>query len=80
MKLSQNQVYQQGGGYIRIVVLNRLQVQYKAITDLLSGAGEHHHVSKKNFCRLIKGARLLTQEEVREIWRTPPAGQETGPA
>ncbi|HWB58267.1 MAG TPA: hypothetical protein VG733_02200 [Chthoniobacteraceae bacterium] len=52
--------------------LARLQVQYKGIKNLLSGEGEHHHVSKKAFCRLIKGAKLLTQEEVREIWRTVP--------
>lgn len=72
MKLSQNQVYKQGDEYIRIVQLSRLQVQYKGIKNLLSGEGEHHHVSKKVFCRLIKGAKLLTQEEVREIWRTVP--------
>ena len=72
MKLAQNQVYKQGDEYIRIVQLARLQVQYKGIKNLLSGEGEHHHVSKKAFCRLIKGAKLLTQEEVREIWRTVP--------
>lgn len=83
MKLAQNQVYLQNGEYIRIVELERLQVRYKAIKDLLSGAGEHHYVSKKEFCRLIKGAKLLTQEEVREIWRTPdprrPDPFRTGP-
>ena len=72
MKLAQNQVYKQGDEYIRVVELSRLQVQYKGIKNLLSGEGEHHHVSKKTFCRLIKGAKLLTQEEVREIWRTVP--------
>ena len=68
MKLAQNQIYQQGAQYLRIVHLERLEVQYKAVTNLLTREGEHHHVSKKEFCRLIKGARLLTQDEVRQIW------------
>lgn len=68
MKLAQNQVYKQGDTYLRIVHLERLKVQYKAVTNLLTRDGEHHHVSKKEFCRLIKDARQLTQAEVRNIW------------
>ena len=70
MKLAQNQVWKQGDEYLRIVHLERLEVKYKVITNLLAGTGTHYHVSKKEFCRLIKGARLLTQAEVREIWLT----------
>ncbi len=68
MKLAQNQVWKQGEEYLRIVQLERLEVRYKLSTNLLTGAGTRHHVSKKEFCRLIKGATLLTQEEVRAIW------------
>jgi hypothetical protein len=68
VKLAQNQVWKRGDEYLRIVRLERLEVQYKAITNLLSGDGTHHHVSKKEFSRLIKGATLLTQAQVREIW------------
>jgi len=68
VKLAQNQVWKQGDEYLRIVRLERLEVQYKAIRNLLSGEGTHHHVSKKEFSRLIKGATLLTQAEVRELW------------
>ena len=68
VKLAQNQVWKQGDEYLRIVHLERLEVQFKAVQNLLTGAGEHRHVSKKEFCRLIKGARLLTQAEVRKIW------------
>ena len=68
MKLAQNQVWKQGKEYLRIVRLERLEVQYKAIKNLLAGEGTHHHVSKKEFCRLIKGATLLTQAEVRKVW------------
>ena len=72
MKLAQNQVYRKGGEYIRIVELDRREVQYKAVTNLLTREGSHHRVSKKEFCRLIKGTALLTQEEVREIWLVSP--------
>jgi hypothetical protein len=68
MKLAQNQVWKKGGEYIRIVHLERLAVKYKALKKLLTGEGAHHQVSKKEFCRLLKGATLLTHEEVREIW------------
>jgi hypothetical protein len=68
MKLAQNQVWKQGEQYLRIVQVERREVRYKAITNLLAGTGEHHHVSKKEFCRLIKNATLLTPSEVREAW------------
>ena len=68
IRLAQNQVWKQGDEYLRVVHLERLEVQYKAITNLLSGDGTHHHVSKKEFCRLVKGATLLRPDEVREIW------------
>ena len=72
MKLWQNQVWKQGDKYLRIVELERLEVQYKDVENLLTRVGVHHRVSKKEFCRLIKGATLLTQEEVREIWTQSP--------
>lgn len=69
MKLEQNQVWKQGGEYYRIVQLERLEVRYKQVGDFGTGEGSHHHVSKKEFCRLIKGATLLTQDEIRELWQ-----------
>jgi hypothetical protein len=76
MKLAQNQVYRQGDQYLRIVQLGRLEVQYKAVRNLLTGEGTHHRASKKEFCRLLKGARLLDQSEVREIWTQSPTSAE----
>lgn len=64
MKLQQNQVWQVGDEYLRIVHLERLEVEYKRVPDLGALKGEHHHVSKKAFCRLIKEGRLLTQSEI----------------
>lgn len=64
MKLRQNQVWKQGGEFLRIVVLERLEVRYKAMNNLATGEGKHHSVTKKEFCKLIKGATLLTASEV----------------
>ncbi len=59
MKLQQNQIWLKGGEYFRIVQLGRLEVQYKTMTDLLSGRGPHQQVTKKEFCRWLKGAVLM---------------------
>ena len=61
MKLCQGQVWKQGGEYIRIVRLERLAVEYKSMTRLNSKEGTRHQTSKKDFCRLLKKARLLTR-------------------
>ncbi len=61
MRLEQNQIWKAGDIYMRIVRLERLEVEYKSLADLNSADGLHRHVSKKEFCRLIKGATLLGQ-------------------
>ncbi len=59
MKLQQNQVWQQGDTFYRIVELKRLSVEYKALKDITTRDGTHRTVTKKEFCRLIKGATLV---------------------
>jgi hypothetical protein len=59
VKLQQGQIWKRGDEHLRVVELQRLEVKYKAMKDLESGAGTHHHVTKKEFCRLIKGATLF---------------------
>jgi hypothetical protein len=59
MKLCQGQVWKQGAEYIRIVRLKRLEVEYKSMTNLAGGAGTKIVTSKKDFCRLLKGAHQL---------------------
>ena len=59
MRLNQNQVWQTGDQYIRIVRLERKAVEYKQTKDSVSVAGPHLHATKKDFCRLLKGATLL---------------------
>jgi hypothetical protein len=59
MKLCQGQVWKSGKQYIRIVKLERLAVAYKSMPNLGNKEGTLHQTSKKDFCRLLKGAHLL---------------------
>jgi len=59
MKLCQGQIWKHGGEFIRIVRLERLEVEYKSMTSLAGKEGTKHITSKKDFCRLLKGARLV---------------------
>lgn len=59
MKLKQGQIWKKGDDYFRIVKWERTEIVYKAMVDPLSKAGEVHTVTKKEFCRLLKGAELL---------------------
>ena len=60
IKLRQAQVWKQGGEYLRIVRLERLEVEYKSTTSLAAKKGIHRKVSKKEFCRLLRSASLLS--------------------
>ena len=64
MKLQQGQVWKRGEEFIRIVRLDRLEVEYKSMTDLTSKTGTHHRTRKKEFCRLLKTAPLLPPAEI----------------
>ncbi len=63
MKLHQNQLWRQGGDLYRIVTLERLSVGYKKIDEAHAEGGTHHVATKKEFCRLIKGAVAVSGEE-----------------
>lgn len=77
MKLQQNQVWRQGDHYLRIVQLQRLTVDYKLMQDPAKKEGSHHHATKKEFCRLLKGAVLvLPGEKPSPAAEKPPANQE----
>ena len=75
MKLCQGQVWKQGPQYIRIVRLERLEVEYKAMTSLTTKEGALQVTSKKDFCRLLKGAHLLSPGK-----KILPVGNDAGPA
>jgi hypothetical protein len=59
MKLQQGQLWKKGDEFYRIVQWARLAIEYKVMSDPESGEGTLHQVSKKEFCRLIKGAELI---------------------
>jgi hypothetical protein len=56
--------WKQGKEYIRIVRLERLEVEYKSLASLASKEGTKHVASKKDFCRLLKQARLLQRDKI----------------
>ena len=64
MKLCQGQTWKLDQQYIRVAHLERLAVEYKIINNLVTKQGTRQRVTKKEFCRLIKNARLLTPQEV----------------
>jgi len=67
MKLCQGQTWKLDQQYIRVAHLERLAVEYKIINDLSTKAGTRQRVTKKEFCRLIKNAKLLTAQEVAAV-------------
>ncbi|MEX2577944.1 MAG: hypothetical protein WD342_02710 [Verrucomicrobiales bacterium] len=63
MKLHQNQLWRKGGDLYRIVQLERLSVDYKKLDFENSEEGTHHSVTKKEFCRLIKGSEEVVEKK-----------------
>jgi hypothetical protein len=59
MKLEQGQLWKKGYEYFRIVECERLAVKYKALENPFAKEGEMHQVTKKEFCKLLKDAKLL---------------------
>ena len=59
MKLEQGQIWKQGEVYYRIVEWARLHIEYKQMKDPATKQGTFHQLSKKEFCRLLKGAVLI---------------------
>ena len=55
--------YESASVYLRIVDLERLSVSYKEMLKPGTKDGHHKNASKKAFCRLIKGAVLVSEYE-----------------
>lgn len=62
MKLEQGQIWKQGDDYLRIVEWARLSIEYKLMKNPTTKEGTLHKVTKKEFCRLLKGAELMKPE------------------
>jgi hypothetical protein len=63
MRLFQDQVYQKGDQFIKIVRLDRYEVEFKTTTGGTKGEGEMTVLAKKPFCRLLKGMTLVVPEK-----------------
>ena len=62
MKILQGQIWKKDEEYYRVVERERLSVTYKIMVDPVEGEGTTHLITKKEFCRMLKGAELLTEE------------------
>lgn len=62
MKLEQGQIWRKGDDHYRIVTWARMSIEYKHLKDPASREGTLHTVTKKEFCRLLKGAALVQAE------------------
>ena len=78
MKLEQGQIWKKGDEYLRIVEWARLSIEYKVMKDPVTKEGTMHRASKKEFCRLLKGAVLMVPEKQSETDDvSPEASPET---
>lgn len=60
MRLAQDQIWKKDDEYLRIVEWARMSIVYKLIDSPTSKKGTLHKATKKEFCRLLKGAELVT--------------------
>lgn len=60
LPLQQNQLWNQSGRYLRIIRLERLEVEYREQESPEAKSGPPVCVTKKEFCRLIKDAELVS--------------------
>lgn len=59
MRIFQDEVYQKGGKFLRIVRLDRYEVEFKTMDGDPKGPGGLTTLPKKEFCRLLKGMTLV---------------------
>jgi len=59
MRIYQDEIYQKGEKFIRIVRLDRYEVEFKTASGDPKGAGSVSVLPKKEFCRLLKGMTLV---------------------
>ena len=58
MKLKQGQVWKKNNHYYRITKWSRLMIRYKLAYSIHAPEEPVAEVSKKEFCRIIKGGEL----------------------
>lgn len=63
MRLYQDEIYQKGEKFIRIVRLDRYEVEFKATVGDPKAPGDLTVLPKKEFCRLLKGMTLVPRKK-----------------
>lgn len=58
MRLEQGQIWEKGEDFILITKWERHFIEYKTMKDLETREGSLNELTKKEFCRLLKGAKL----------------------
>lgn len=59
VRLFQDQLYRQGERFLRIVRLDRYEVEFKTMAGDPKGEGTLAVLPKKEFCRHLKGMKLV---------------------
>ena len=59
MRLFQDQVYRKGERFLKIIRLDRYEVEFKSGDGNLKEGGAAVVLPKKEFCRLLKGMELV---------------------
>lgn len=59
MRIYQDELYRKGGKFVRILRLDRYEVEYKTTEGDPKGEGMVVVATKKEFCRLLKGMALV---------------------
>ncbi len=60
MRIFQDQLYQKGERFIRLLRVERHEVEFRTTDGDPKGDGETQVLGKKEFCRLLKGTVLVT--------------------
>ncbi len=63
MRIYQDEIYQKGDRFIRIMRLDRYEVEFRTTQGDPKGEGPEQVYKKKEFCRLLKGMTLVTPEK-----------------
>jgi hypothetical protein len=59
VRIYQDEIYHKGEKFIRIVRLDRYEVEFKTMQGDPKGEGTVTTLVKKEFCRLLKGMALM---------------------
>ena len=62
MRIFQDQLYRKGERFVRLLRVERHEVEFKTTQGDPKGDVEIQTLSKKEFCRLLKGMTLVTPE------------------